>query len=123
MDLRKTLGLTILFISHDLSVIGQISDRIAVMYLGRIVELADAGALFTEPSHPYTRALIASIPRPDPARRTMAAPSKGEPPSRLEGGQGCSYADRCPIRQDRCLTDAPSLQPSADGRLVACHFA
>lgn len=123
MDLRKTLGLTILFISHDLSVIGQISDRIAVMYLGRIVELAEAKALFTEPSHPYTQALIASIPRPDPSRRTMAAPSKGEPPSRLVVSQGCSYADRCPIRQDRCLTDAPSLQRSAGGRLVACHFA
>ena len=123
MDLRKTLGLTILFISHDLSVIGQISDRIAVMYLGRIVEMADAKELFTNPSHPYTQALIAAIPRPDPSRRTVAALSKGEPPSRLEASQGCSYADRCPIRQDKCLTDAPSLQPSAGGRQVACHFA
>ena len=123
MDLRKSLHLTIMFISHDLSVIGQISDRIAVMYLGRIVEMADAGELFSSPAHPYTQALIAAIPRADPSRKIAAGMARGEPPSRFEVRQGCAYADRCPIRQPRCLSEAPPLQPSAGGRLVACHFA
>jgi len=123
MDLRKSMQLTILFISHDLSVVGQISDRIAVMYLGRIVELAEAGELFSSPAHPYTEALIAAIPKPDPSRKIHASLARGEPPSRLELKPGCTYADRCPIRQERCLTDAPDLKPSAGGKLVACHFA
>lgn len=123
MDLRKTLRLTMLFISHDLSVIGQISDRIAVMYLGRIVELADAKALYTRPAHPYTQALIAAIPKPDPSRRTLAGVSKGEIPSRLDTPRGCAYLGRCPIKQDVCLTDAPPLRRTTGDRLVACHFA
>ncbi len=122
MDLRKSLQLTIMFISHDLSVIGQISDRIAVMYLGRIVEMADAGELFSNPAHPYTQALIAAIPKPDPSSRISADVLRGEPPSRLELRDGCPYSDRCPISRDICLSQAPPLQTSAGGRLVACHF-
>ena len=123
MDLRKSLNLTILFISHDLSVIGQISDRVAVMYMGRIVEFADARALITQPAHPYSQALIAAIPRPDPTRRTLAAATRGEAPSRFEVPKGCSYANRCPLRQDICTTDSPALRSVAGDRLVACHFA
>ena len=118
-----SLHLTILFISHDLSVVGQISDRIAVMYLGRIVELADARDLFLNPAHPYTQTLIAAIPKPDPSRRIAAGAQKSEPPSRLETKAGCAYSDRCPLQQQRCLSETPQLQSSDGGRLVACHFA
>lgn len=123
LDLQKSLNLTILFISHDLSVVGQISNRIAVMYLGRVVELAEATALYEKPAHPYTQALIAAVPRADPTRRVSGGGAKAELPSRLEVPEGCAFASRCPIKEQICLKDAPPLRSLPDGRLVACHFA
>ncbi|MCP4382770.1 MAG: ATP-binding cassette domain-containing protein [Hyphomicrobiales bacterium] len=123
LDLQGSLNLTILFISHDLSVVGQISSRIAVMYLGRIVELAEATALYAAPAHPYTKALIAAVPRADPTRRVSGGGARAELPSRFEVPDGCAFASRCPVKQQRCLTETPRLRSLADGRLVACHFA
>ena len=123
LDLRDKLNLTILFISHDLSVVGQISDRIAVMYLGRVVELGEAQAVFSDPKHPYTKLLVASVPKPDPRIRIKADLAKGEPPSRLENKSGCSFADRCPIADDVCHAERPELKALLDGRSAACHFA
>lgn len=121
LDLQKRFGLTILFISHDLSVVGQISDRIAVMYLGRIVEIAEAGALYQSPLHPYTKALIDAVPKPDPKIKSDNALVLGEPPSRLEPQLGCSFANRCPLVSDVCRTTVPALRDFADGRRAACH--
>ena len=121
VDLKKRLNLTILFISHDLSVVGQICDRIAVMYLGRIVELADAETLYSNPIHPYTKALIDAVPRPDPRRRITENAPVGEPPSRFDLPSGCEYANRCPLVSDKCHSAAPTLDDHSDGRKVACH--
>lgn len=123
LDLRDKLDLTILFISHDLSVVGQISNRIAVMYLGRVVELGEAQAVFSDPKHPYTKLLVASVPKPDPRTRIKADLVKGEPPSRLEIKPGCSFADRCPIADDVCYVERPELQRLPGERSAACHFA
>ena len=121
MDLREQLKLSMLFISHDLGVIGQISDRVAVMYMGRIVELAEAGAILDRPVHPYTRALMAAMPKPDPSQRISGGIELGEPPSQFERLTGCAYALRCPLASDRCTAEAPVLRDLADGRRVACH--
>lgn len=122
MDLREQLKLSMLFISHDLGVIGQISDRVAVMYMGRVVESADARTLLDRPLHPYTRSLVAAIPKPDPARRIAGAIESGEPPSQFNRPSGCAYAARCPIAGDRCRVDIPALRPFGQGdRAVACH--
>ncbi len=121
LDLQKRLGLTIMFISHDLSVVGQISDRIAVMYLGKIVEIADAGELYQAPLHPYTKALIDAVPKPDPKIKTGDGMVIGEPPSRLEPLPGCSFANRCPFVSDVCRTTQPVLREFGDARKAACH--
>ncbi len=121
LDLQKGLGLTILFISHDLSVVGQISDRIAVMYLGQIVEIAEAEQLYQSPLHPYTRALIDAVPKPDPKIKISDGLAIGEPPSRLEPPPGCSFANRCPLVHDVCRQRAPVLKDLAAGRKAACH--
>jgi oligopeptide/dipeptide ABC transporter ATP-binding protein len=122
-DLQRELGLTYLFISHNLSVVRHISTRIAVMYLGRIVEVADADALFERPAHPYTRALLSAVPiahpRDDRHRHALA----GDVPSPLELPVGCRFAPRCPHAQPRCRQDDPAPMPLADGRTVACHRA
>ncbi len=121
MDLQEQLKLSMLFISHDLGVIGQISDRVAVMYMGRIVELADAAAILDRPVHPYTRALMAAMPKPDPSQRIAGGVELGEPPSQFERLTGCAYAQRCPLATERCSVDDPALRDFADGRRVACH--
>lgn len=122
MDLRERLNLSILFISHDLGVIGQISSRVAVMYLGRIVEQGSTRAVLNHPLHPYTRSLVAAIPEPDPSKRILGAIETGEPPSQVNRTRGCAFAPRCPIASDRCLTDAPELRSVGhDGRILACH--
>lgn len=121
LDLQKRLNLTIMFISHDLSVVGQISDRIAVMYLGQIVEMASADDLFKNPMHPYTKTLIDAAPKPDPKKRIGKGLATGEPPSRLEPLPGCSFADRCPLVLDRCKQEAPVLKIVKDDRQAACH--
>ena len=122
MDLQEQLKLSMLFISHDLGVIGQISDRVAVMYMGRVVELAATRAILERPVHPYARALMDAVPRPDPSRRIAGAIELGEPPSQFDRPLGCAYAPRCPLASARCTKEAPQLRPIApDDRLVACH--
>ncbi|MDQ8728186.1 ABC transporter ATP-binding protein [Bradyrhizobium sp. LHD-71] len=121
-DLKERLGLTYLFISHGLHVVRHISDRIGVMYLGRIVETGPAEALFRDPAHPYTKALIAAIPEPDPAQRREFVPIVGEIPSPSNPPSGCRFHTRCPIAQARCRTDDLVLTPVGTGRAVACHF-
>jgi oligopeptide/dipeptide ABC transporter ATP-binding protein len=121
MDLREDLGLTYLFISHDLGVVEHLSDRVVIMYLGRVVETAPTDDLFAGANHPYTQALLAEAPRLDTDRRVYA-PIKGEIPSPLHPPRGCHFHPRCPHAMDRCRTDAPALKEISPGRLSACHL-
>jgi oligopeptide/dipeptide ABC transporter ATP-binding protein len=125
-DLQEKLGLTYVFIAHDLSVVRHVSDRIAVMYLGRIVEVGETEALFSAPRHPYTRALLSAVPSPDPriAAGSSSATLPGEAPSPIHPPDGCRFHPRCPLAQDRCRTDDPALGPGGGGpgHPVACHF-
>ena len=123
-ELRAQRGLSYLFISHDLSAVHHLADRVAVMYLGRLVEVAPRNDLFTTPSHPYTQALIEAIPRVGQGRRARGRTITGDLPSPLSPPSGCAFHPRCPKAQALCKTDAPPLLP-APGRaqqLVACHF-
>jgi peptide/nickel transport system ATP-binding protein len=122
LDLQEEFGLAYLFISHDLGVVEHIGHRIAVMYLGRIVELAGRDALFAHPQHPYTEALIAAAPVPDPRARRARPIVEGEVPSPINPPSGCAFHPRCPYAEARCREEAPALRPIADGRLVACHL-
>ncbi|MEQ8589337.1 MAG: ATP-binding cassette domain-containing protein [Thalassobaculaceae bacterium] len=124
-DLQGRFGLAYLFISHDLSVVRHVADRVAVMYLGRFVELADRDALFAAPAHPYARALIGAVPaaRSRHGRRVQPLSLEGEPPSPLDPPAGCALHPRCPFATDRCRKERPALRPLADGRSVACHHA
>ncbi|MGR4932768.1 ABC transporter ATP-binding protein [Bradyrhizobium sp. CAR08] len=121
VDLQQQMGIAYVFISHDLSVVEHIADRVAVMYLGRIVELAPCEALFAKPSHPYTEALIAAAPVPDPTRARLEPPVEGEVPSPINPPSGCAFHPRCPLAIERCRVSAPALVPIADGHVVACH--
>ena len=120
MDLREELGLTYLFISHDLSVVEHIADRVAIMYLGRIVEAAPTEELFADPKHPYTKALLAEAPRLDQRKRDFA-PIEGEIPSPLDPPPGCHFNPRCPRATDLCRSERPMLESASDGRIVSCH--
>ncbi|MBN8939346.1 MAG: ATP-binding cassette domain-containing protein [Rhizobiales bacterium] len=121
MQLRADFGLTYLFISHDLGVVRHVADRVAILYLGRIVELAPAEELFAEPNHPYTQALLAEVPRVDTGKRQFK-PIEGEIPSPLNPPPGCHFHPRCPFAMARCKTDVPALREVAPGRLSACHL-
>jgi len=121
MDLRASLNLTYLFISHDLGVVEHISDRVVIMYLGRVVEMAPTAELFAGPNHPYAQALLAEVPRIDARKRTFE-PIKGEIPSPLDPPPGCHFHPRCPRAMPRCCAEAPRLKTIAPGRLSACHL-
>ena len=121
MALREELGLTYLFISHDLGVVEHLSDRVVIMYLGRVVEQSPTDELFAEPNHPYTQALLAEIPRLDTTRRHFL-PIKGEIPSPLAPPPGCHFHPRCPHAMPRCAEVAPALKEIAPGRFSACHL-
>ncbi|MDX8470346.1 dipeptide ABC transporter ATP-binding protein [Mesorhizobium sp. VK23B] len=121
LDLQQEMGIAFVFISHDLGVVEHIAHRVAVMYLGRIVELAPCDALFAKPVHPYTEALIAAAPVPDPMRIRLEVPLQGEVPSPINPPSGCAFHPRCPIAVDRCRIEVPPLVPMPDGRFVACH--
>ena len=122
-DLQKELKLTYLFISHDLSVVEHISDKVGVMYLGRMVEFAPAEDLFEKPMHPYTEALLSAVPVADPAIRMERIPLKGEIPNPANPPSGCYFHERCHYCTDKCRTEAPALAEMPDGRLCACHRA
>lgn len=121
-EIRAEFGLTMLFISHDLAVVRHVSDRVAVMYLGAMCELSDSASLYARPAHPYTRALLAAVPRPDPdfARGTPQL-VPGELPSPLNPPSGCRFRTRCPLASPRCAAEVPRMRPLSEGRLVACH--
>ena len=121
MDLRENLGLTYLFISHDLGVVRHLAQRVVVMYLGRVVESAPAAELFAAPNHPYTQALLAEVPKIERKRREFA-PIKGEIPSPLAPPPGCHFHPRCPHAMERCAREVPLLREIAPGRISACHL-
>lgn len=121
MDLRQQFDLTYLFISHDLGVVEHLSDRVAIMYLGRIVEMAPTEELYRNPNHPYTRALLQEVPRVGAGKRTFA-PVKGEIPSPLAPPSGCHFHPRCPHAFERCRTERPALKEVSPGRRSACHL-
>jgi peptide/nickel transport system ATP-binding protein/oligopeptide transport system ATP-binding protein len=122
MDLQQELGVAYLFVAHDLSVIRHISDRVAVMYLGRVVEVAAKRALFAAPLHPYTRALLAAVPVPDPRAARPPEPLAGEVPSPLNPPSGCRFRTRCKLAVARCAEETPALREIAPGHHVACHL-
>jgi oligopeptide transport system ATP-binding protein len=122
-DLQKDLGLTYLFVSHDLRVVRHIANRVAVMYLGEIVEIGPVDTLYDNPKHPYTQALLASVPRRHSAAKPGKAPIGGEMPSARNPPSGCRFHTRCPIVQSICKETHPTLRPMDEDRAVACHFA
>jgi len=129
-DLRQRLGLTLVLIAHDLAAVEQLADRVAVMYLGRIVEISGSGELFRRPLHPYTASLLSAVPVPDPRRRRDRIVLAGEPPSPLAPPPGCPFHPRCPIARPRCAAERPPLATTAEkdtrlgecGRMVACFY-
>jgi len=122
MDLQEEFGLSYLFVSHDLAVVEHIGHRIAVMYLGRIVELAPRDRIFAQPQHPYTEALMAAAPIADPKARTARLVIEGDVPSPMNPPPGCHFHTRCPYAEARCKVDEPPLQEIAPGHVVACHL-
>jgi len=120
-DLQEQMGLAYLFISHDLRVVEHISHRVAVMYLGRIVEEAPRARLYANPRHPYTRALLSAVPVPDPKRRPERMPLGGDVPSPLHPPRGCAFHPRCPFAEERCRVESPALLAGGGGHAVACH--
>lgn len=123
VDLQRRLGMAYLFISHDLRVVKKLSHRVAVMYLGQIVETVETDTLYAHPMHPYTRALLSAIPNVDAGARRARMLLNGDPPSPLSPPAGCRFHTRCPFARDRCRSEAPQLRSVAPGHLARCHFA
>lgn len=121
--LRERLGLALLLIAHDMAAVERLADRVAVLYLGRVVELAPRAALFSRPLHPYTVSLLSAVPRPEPGRRRSRIVLGGEPPSPLAPPPGCPFHPRCPIARPHCAEDTPPLAEVAPGRFAACFYA
>jgi len=124
-ELQRKMGLTYLFIAHDLSMVKHISDRVAVMYLGKIVEIAESGELYANPAHPYTRALLSAIPIPDPEveEERERIVLKGDLPSPINPPSGCQFHTRCPMATEKCRTDSPELLEIRKGHFAACRYA
>lgn len=124
-ELQERLGLTYLFIAHDLSMVRHISDRMAVMYLGKVVELADRDAIYLHPLHPYTQALMSAVPVPDPdaGRRSKRVILEGDIPSPSTPPKGCNFSTRCPVARPVCKAEEPETRELEPGHFVACHFA
>lgn len=120
--LKRELDLTYLFIAHDLAVVRHISDRVAVMYLGQIVEMAPARSLYAEPQHPYTKALLNAVPNPDPGKRGLRQIISGEIPNPERPPMGCRFHERCPVAVDKCRVDIPELRSTGASHLAACHL-
>ncbi len=122
-ELQQELNVAYLFVAHDLSVVQHISDRVAVMYLGRIVEMAETNALFTTPKHPYTEALLSAVPKPDPKKKSARILLTGEVPSPSNPPSGCYFHPRCRYAQDVCAAQRPAFEEIALGHYTACHFS
>jgi peptide/nickel transport system ATP-binding protein len=122
-DLQKEMDLTYLFISHDLSVVEYIADRVAVMYVGKLVEMASTAELYDEPLHPYTEALLSAVPRPDPRERSQRIVLQGDVPDPSNTPSGCYFHPRCQYAKDRCSQEEPVLREVRTGHMVSCHFA
>jgi peptide/nickel transport system ATP-binding protein len=120
-EMKRRYGLTLLFIAHDLAVVKAVSDRIAVMYLGKLCEIGPTERLFARPAHPYTALLLEAIPVPDPTVRPAANVAVGEPPSPLAPPSGCRFRTRCPRADARCAAEVPELRENAEGQFAACH--
>jgi oligopeptide transport system ATP-binding protein len=121
-DLQEKFGLTYLFIAHDLSVVEHISDRVAVMYLGRVVEIATAKDLYANPKHPYTEALLSAVPIPDPKAKRKRIVLQGDVPNPIRPPPGCHFHTRCPIAEERCSREVPQLKQTTPGHWVSCHL-
>jgi peptide/nickel transport system ATP-binding protein len=120
--MKARYNLTLVFIAHDLAVVKNISDRVAVMYLGKMCEIAPSDTLYAEPAHPYTNALLASIPKPDPGSTPSDFALKGELPSPISPPSGCRFRTRCPRAEERCTEEEPLMRQVGKDHFVACHF-
>ena len=120
-DMKERYGLTLIFISHDLSVVKAVSSRIMVMYLGKVCEIGTTDEIYANPKHHYTSALISSVPVPDPTHKRERTPIVGEPPSPVDPPSGCRFRTRCPAATELCATEEPMLRLAAEGHFVACH--
>jgi len=121
-DLQREFGLALLFISHDLAIVEHMTHRVAVMYLGKIVELAPKKSIFAAPKHPYTEALLSAVPTPEPGAARKRIILKGDVPSPINPPKGCRFHTRCPYAFDRCRVEEPELRSTQDGEFVACHL-